>query len=64
MIAASDAELKLLGMLEPDESLAEVTADVSADAVAYYDPKKKELFILGDAVPAGPLSLSSSSPTS
>ncbi|MDX6588240.1 MAG: hypothetical protein QOI31_2713 [Solirubrobacterales bacterium] len=53
-LAASDAELKLLGMLEPDESLAEVTTDVSADAAAYYDPMKKELFLLGDAVPAGP----------
>ena len=53
-IAASDAELKLLGLLEPDESLADVTTDVSADAAAYYDPKEKELFLLGDAVPAGP----------
>ena len=53
-IAASDAELKLLGMLEPDESLADVTTDVTADAAAYYDPKEKELFLLGDAVPAGP----------
>ncbi len=54
IIAASDAELKLLGMLEPDESLGEATTDVSADAAAYYDPKEKELFLLGDAVPAGP----------
>jgi len=53
-IAASDAELKLLGLLEPDESLADVTAEVTADAAAYYDPKEKELFLLGDAVPAGP----------
>jgi hypothetical protein len=52
-IAASDAQLKLLGLLEPDESLADVTSDITADAVAYYDPKKKELFMLGDAVPAG-----------
>ena len=52
-IAASDAQLKLLGLLEPEESLADVTSDVTADAVAYYDPKKKELFMLGDAVPAG-----------
>ena len=52
-IAASDAELKLLGLLDPDESLADVTTDVTADAAAYYDPKEKELFLLGDAVPAG-----------
>ena len=53
-IAASDAELKLLGMLEPDESLSDVATDVTADAAAYYDPAKEELFLLGDAVPAGP----------
>lgn len=53
-IASSDAELKLLGLLEPDESLADVATDVTADAAAYYDPKEKELFLLGDAVPAGP----------
>ncbi len=53
-IAASDAELKLLGLLEPDESLSDVTTDLTAGAAAYYDPKEKELFLLGDAVPAGP----------
>jgi hypothetical protein len=52
-LAASDAELKLLGMLDPGESLAEVATEVTADAAAYYDPKEKELFLLGDAVPAG-----------
>jgi hypothetical protein len=54
MIAAGDAQLKLLGLLEAGESLADVTTDVTADAAAYYDPKEKELFLLGDAVPAGP----------
>ena len=53
-ISASDAELKLLGLLEADESLTDVTTDVTADAAAYYDPKEKELFLIGDAVPAGP----------
>ena len=53
-IAAGEAELKLLGLLEPEDSLAEVSTDVTADAAAYYDPLKKELFLLGDAVPAGP----------
>jgi len=53
-LAAGDAELKLLGLLEPEASLADVTTDVTADAAAYYDPKEKELFLLGDAVPAGP----------
>ncbi len=40
-IAASDAELKLLGMLEPDESLSDVATDVTADAAAYYDPAEE-----------------------
>jgi hypothetical protein len=52
-LAAGDAELKLLGLLEPDESLATAATETTADAAAYYDPKKKELFLLGDAVPAG-----------
>ena len=52
-LAASDAELKLVGLLEPDESLADVATEVTANAVGFYDPKKKELFLLGDAVPAG-----------
>ncbi|MDQ2676774.1 MAG: hypothetical protein M3Y34_08195, partial [Actinomycetota bacterium] len=52
-IAASDVELKLLGLLEPGESLADVASEVTADAAAYYDPKEKELFLIGDAVPAG-----------
>ncbi len=53
-LAAGDAELKLLGLLEPDESLADVSTEVTADAAAFYDPRKQELFLLGDAVPAGP----------
>jgi hypothetical protein len=53
-LAAGDAELKLLGLLEPDQSLAEVATEVTAQAAAYYDPRKGELFLLGDAVPAGP----------
>ncbi len=53
-LAAGEAELKLLGLLEPEDSLADVSTDVTADAAAYYDTAKKELFLLGDAVPAGP----------
>ena len=53
LLEASDTELKLLGMLEPDESFADVATEVTAGAAAYYDPKEKELFLLGDAVPAG-----------
>ncbi len=52
-IAAGDAALKLLGLLEPEDSLADVSTEVTAGAAAFYDPKEKELFLLGDAVPAG-----------
>jgi hypothetical protein len=31
-----------------------VAGDVSALAVAYYDPRRDELFLVGDAVPPGP----------
>jgi hypothetical protein len=53
-VATSDIELRLLGLLDGGESLADATTEVTAGAAAYYDPKEKELFILGDAVPAGP----------
>ena len=52
-LAAGDAGLKLLGLLEPEQSLAEAATEATAGAAAYYDPKEKELFLLGDAVPAG-----------
>ena len=53
-LAASDAELKLLGLLDPDTSLSDVATDVTGLAAAYYDPRKDELFLVGDSVPAGP----------
>jgi hypothetical protein len=53
-LAIADAELRLLGLLEPGQSLEQVATDVSAGALAYYDPRSEELFLLGDAVPAGP----------
>jgi hypothetical protein len=53
-LAIGEAELRLLGLLEPEQSLDEVAGDVSALAVAYYDPRRDELFLVGDAVPAGP----------
>ncbi len=53
-LAIGEAELRLLGLLEPEQSLGEVAGDVSALAVAYYDPRRDELFLVGDAVPAGP----------
>ena len=53
-LAAGEAELRLLGLLDADQSLSEVATDVTALAAAYYDPRQEELFLVGDAVPAGP----------
>jgi len=54
-LEAADAELKLLGLLEPTDSLAEVSTDVTASAAAYYDPRRAgNLYLVGDSVPAGP----------
>ena len=53
-LAIGEAELRLLGLLEPEQSLGEVAGDVSGLAVAYYDPRREELSLVGDAVPAGP----------
>lgn len=52
-IALADIELQLLGLLEPGESIGDVAADTSGATAAYYDPREGELFLLGDAVPAG-----------
>jgi hypothetical protein len=53
-LEAADAALRLLGLQEGERSLAEVAGDVTAGAVAYYHPARDELFLVGDAVPAGP----------
>ena len=53
-LAAGEAELRLLGLLDPGQTLGDVAGDVSALAVAYYDPRRDELFLVGDAVPPGP----------
>jgi hypothetical protein len=53
-LAIGEAELRLLGLLEPEQSLGEVAGEVSGLAVAYYNPRREELFLVGDAVPAGP----------
>lgn len=53
-VRAGDAELKLLGLLGPDESLGAVATDTTALAAAFYEPRRGRLFVVGDAVPAGP----------
>jgi hypothetical protein len=52
-LRTAETELRLLGLLEEDQTLTEVATDSSALAVAYYDPRRGELFMVGDAVPAG-----------
>jgi hypothetical protein len=53
-LAIAETELRLLGLLEPDRELDEVAEDVTASALAYYDQRRDELFLVGDAVPTGP----------
>lgn len=53
-LAIAEVELRLLGLLEPGRDLGEVASDVTASALAYYDPRRDELFLVGDAVPTGP----------
>ena len=52
-LAMAQTELRLLGLLEPDQELGKVATEVSSLAAAYYDPGPGELFLVGDAVPAG-----------
>ena len=51
-LALADVELRLLGLLEPGQSVGELAADTSGATAAYYDPRTDELFLLADAVPA------------
>jgi hypothetical protein len=51
---ADEAALRLLGMIEPEDDLGAIAGDFTALAAAYYDPRKGRLFVLSDAVPAGP----------
>ena len=54
LIRAGDAELKLLGLLDPGESLGDVATQTTSLAAAFYEPERGRLFVVGDAVPAGP----------
>lgn len=53
-LKAADAELQLLGLLDPGESLGDVATDMTASAAAFYEPREDRLFVVEDAVPAGP----------
>jgi len=48
-------QLRILGLLDEDESLERIAKDSTGLAAAYYDTHKKgTLFLVGEAVPAGP----------
>jgi hypothetical protein len=45
-LAASEAAYKTLGIVAPNESLADVGTGIAAQVDGYYDPKAKRLFIV------------------
>lgn len=53
-LRADGIVLRLLGLLGPEDEIDEIAADLTALAAAYYDPRDGELFVVSDAVPAGP----------
>lgn len=53
-LRADEASLRLLGMIEPEAEIADIASDYTALAAAFYEPRAKRLFVVSDAVPAGP----------
>jgi hypothetical protein len=53
-LRADAIALRLLGLLEPEDDVKEIATDLTALAAAYYDPRREELAVVSDAVPAGP----------
>jgi hypothetical protein len=53
-LRADGIALRMLGLLEPDDDIEAIATDLTALAAAYYDPRRDELFVVSDAVPAGP----------
>jgi hypothetical protein len=55
-LAAEDATLKRLGLLEPDQDLTRLMLKVfDQQVLAYYDPETKEFTIIGPVKKIGPL---------
>jgi len=53
-LRADEAGLRLLGLIEPGAKIESIASDFTALAAAFYDPGAKRLFVVSDAVPAGP----------
>ena len=53
-LRADEAALRLLGLIEPAADIESIASDFTALAAAFYDPAAKRLFVVSDAVPAGP----------
>ncbi len=53
-LAAAEIGLRILGLVEPSESFDEIVNDYGSAAAAYYESKNESLYLVGDAVPAGP----------
>ncbi|MDQ3571798.1 MAG: hypothetical protein M3383_02925 [Actinomycetota bacterium] len=50
-----EVQLRILALLDDGESVEQVAKDSTALAAAYYDTRRRgTLFLVGDAVPAGP----------
>ena len=53
-LRGDEAALRLLGLIEPGADIEAIASDFTALAAAFYDPAAKRLFVVSDAVPAGP----------
>ena len=53
-LRADEAGLRLLGLIEPEAEIESIASDFTASAAAFYEPRARKLFVVSDAVPAGP----------
>jgi len=53
-LRADEAGLRLLALIDPGADIEQIASDFTALAAAFYDPRKERLFVVSDAVPAGP----------
>lgn len=53
-LGLAEAELRLLGMLEPGRGLADLSGDINELVAGYYDPRTSEFFLVDDSASMGP----------
>jgi hypothetical protein len=53
-IAADEAELRILGLIEPDEQLESIFGATGDLAAAAYDPRTDRMYVVSDSVSADP----------